>query len=488
VRRLTQWMVAISTLTVSVGIATATAAAAEQEYEVWLTDQNNTAGFSAETPRGTHGGRLLIYNSRQLDRRGGPVNAPDTIDLAQLFAVGGPSNSTGNPVVRPHMLAPSHDHRFVALSFVASGHVAIFDARTRAPLALFHMSIGAGGGRQAHASFWTPDGRSLVVANQNGKRLERIDYDPTTSAFTLREAAMLDLATCTTPNGLPCQTATPVSDRDPGWAGPNNGPDNAPIMPVLSSDGKAYVTLRGGGLFVIDVKSTPMAIVGEYGTAAIGRDGLGGRQLGRRMVINSGTGTPETNPTEFRLYQLQNRFPAPPAFASPNVPGVTVFSYDKTPSTPSDAHGMALTRRGRYLWQFDRLENQAVVFDARTSPPRRIGKVALTGASPDPTPDIVDASPRGNRLYVALRGPLPQTGAHASVGATPGLGVVTLRRGGRTGVLDQVLRTSNVSPLAAEESDPHGIAVVLDTPAGARRFAADGGGTLPFRCDVTSIN
>ncbi len=27
-------------------------------YEVWLTDQNSTAGYSAQAPRGTHGGRL----------------------------------------------------------------------------------------------------------------------------------------------------------------------------------------------------------------------------------------------------------------------------------------------------------------------------------------------------------------------------------------------------------------------------------------------
>ena len=108
------------------------------------------------------------------------------IDLADLYAAGGPNNQTGAEVVRPHMIFASPDHRLLALAFVASGHVAILDARTRAPRALFRMSPGAGGARQAHAAFWTPDGRSLIVANQNGKLLERIDYDRRTGAFTHR--------------------------------------------------------------------------------------------------------------------------------------------------------------------------------------------------------------------------------------------------------------------------------------------------------------
>ena len=34
---------------------------------------------------------------------------------------------------------------------------------------------------------------------------------------------------------------------------------------VDSSSRNGFVTLRGGGLFVVDAKATPMAIVGEYG-------------------------------------------------------------------------------------------------------------------------------------------------------------------------------------------------------------------------------
>ena len=53
-----------------------------QGYEVWLTDQNNTAGYSAAAPRGTHGGRLVIHDGEDLENPGGPVDRAAVIDLA----------------------------------------------------------------------------------------------------------------------------------------------------------------------------------------------------------------------------------------------------------------------------------------------------------------------------------------------------------------------------------------------------------------------
>jgi hypothetical protein len=467
--------------------APTTGSARSRGYEVWLTDQNNTAGYSAAAPRGTHGGRLLVYDGADLDAKRGPAADPEVIELADLYAVGGANNPTGASVVRPHMILPSPDHRYLALAFVVSGHVAIIEAATRRPVALFRMSAGAGGARQAHAAFWTVDGRSLIVANQNGKLLERIDHDAATGAFVHRTEATLDLAGCTTPNGHPCQSATPVNDSDPGYLGPNNRPDNAPICPVMTADNKAYTTLRGGGLLVVDVTRTPMAIVGEYGTSSIGRDGCGGVQDGSDVYLNNGTGTPVTNPSEFSLFQLHNAFPSAPGFLTPNTPAATLFYRDTTPETPNDAHGMAMTRHARFLWQFDRLANEAQVFDSKQSPPRHVGSVNLVtpGLTSDPTPDIVDLSPKGNRFYVALRGPQPQTGAHASAGTTPGLGIVSLRGNGRTGALTHVLRSTFKNPISgAEESDPHGLVVVQRGRQGTVSFT-NGGGQRPTICDLT---
>ena len=51
----------------------------------------------------------------------------------------------------------------------------------------------------------SPDGTYVTVANQNGKLFERIRTDYATNTFVHDTAATLDLATCTTPNGLACQ-------------------------------------------------------------------------------------------------------------------------------------------------------------------------------------------------------------------------------------------------------------------------------------------
>jgi hypothetical protein len=485
----TRGLSALSALAAAILLAVAAgpAQAGQRDYEVWLTDQNNTAGFSDTAPRGTHGGRVLIYDSADLDRRGGPVDDPEVLELPEIYATGGPNNATGANVVRPHMIAPSPDHRYMALAFVASGHVAIIEASTRRAVALFRTSPGAGGARQAHAAFWTRDGRALIVANQNGKLLERIDHDPATGSFTHTTAATLDLANCVTPNGHPCQTATPVNDSDPAYLGPNNRPDNAPICPVMSSDDKAYTTLRGGGMLVVDVTRTPMAIVGEYGTSAVGRDGCGGRQRGEVVYLNSGSGTPVTNPSGFSLYEILNTFPGAPAFMAPNAPPATNF-FTAPGADGHDAHGMVMTRNDRFLWQFDRLANEAQVFDPKSSPPTHVGTVDLAtpGLSTDPTPDIVERSPKGNRIYVALRGPLPQTGAHASAGNTPGLGIVTLRGNGRTGALTHVLRTTNVSPGGQEESDPHGLTIRMTGPRGPAPIATGRTTRRALICDLTS--
>lgn len=428
-------------------------------YEIWLIDQNNTAGYSHTIPRGTHGGRLLIYDSADLDNPTGSVDEPTIIDMAEMFAPVGPNNMTGANVVRPHMIYPSPDHRYMAIAFVASGHVVILDGATKKPKAVFRMSPGAGGARQAHAAFWVPDGSGLIVANQNGKLLERINYDATTDTFTHDTEATLNLLTCTTPSGKACQSDTPLSDLDPLYLGPDNRPDTAPICPLVSENNSVFVTLRGGGLFVVDAKSTPLAIVAAYGNQFVCRDGCGGVQDKKNIYINGGTGALATNPTEFSLYHFRDRYPGAPYFLSDNSPLLLPKVFYKDNSPNRDAHGMAKTEgRIRYLWQFDRLANVAEVF--RLPSLRHVNTVDLTasGVASDPTPDIVVLSPIGNRFYMALRGPKPQTGAHAAAGTTPGLGIVSITNRGADGSLTRVLHTSFVNPIDdSQESDPHGI-------------------------------
>lgn len=431
-------------------------------YEVWITDQNNTAGFSAQAPRGTHGGRLIIWESADLENPDGPVlNRPAMIDMAELYAAGGPNNTTGAEVVRPHMLAISPDQKYMAVAFVASGHVAILEAATRKAKALFRMSVGAGGARQAHSAEWTKDGSALLVANQNGKLFERINYDRATDTFRHDTAATLNLATCRTPNGFPCETPTPVNESDPAYFGPHNRPDNAPICPIITFNNRAIITLRGGGILVSDPTTTPMSIVAEYGNSLYGRDGCGGVQVGNRVFINAGAGTPTTNESGYNLYEIEDRFPAAPGFLPANDERIRPRHFAGNTSEHRDAHGMVAGPGGYYLYSFDRLANEVEVH--RTGDLGHVASIPLAGPlSPDPTPDIAYLSPMGNRIYVALRGPNPQTGAHASAGVTPGLGIFTLSRGGTWGSLTAIARTTFTNPVnGTEESDPHTVIVRL---------------------------
>lgn len=431
-----------------------------QGYEVWLTDQNNTAGYSAAAPRGTHGGRLVIHDGEDLENPGGPVDRAAVIDLSEMFALGGPNNSTGANVSRPHMIFQSPTSDYMALAFVASGHVAIIDGATRRPKALFRMSAGDVGARQAHAAFWMPDGLSLIVANQNGKLLEKLVYDPATDTFRHDTAATLNLATCRTPNGFPCQTATPVNEGDAGYFGSNNRPDNAPICPVTSSNRKVYVTFRGGGMFVVDPATSPMSIVAEYGNRSFPRDGCGGTQVGGNVYLLAGAGSVTTNPDQFLVYQARDEYPSAPGFVEPNSPLMKFWAGDA--SGGRDGHGLGASAGGGYLWVFDRTD-VAEVYRVPTG--RHMNSVDLrtSGVSAKPTPDLVALSPLGNRFYMALRGPKPQTGSpHVATGETPGLGILTLSRGGAFGTLTHVFRTTLQNPIdRSEESDPHGVTVRL---------------------------
>lgn len=400
--------------------------------EVWVVDQSNSAA--------TFGGRIHIFATPSLMGTAASSATPtDVVDLAGATAALCMSATGANPV-RPHMIFFNTTHSHAVLAFVASGHVVVFDAATRQPVSCIRTSAGAGGARQAHAAIPSPDDSYILVANQNGKRLERIDADYASSSFALNAAATIDLANCVTPNGMPCQSAA-------------LRPDNAPICPVVGSAAdRAWVTLRGGGLLVVDPTQTPMQIVGEYDRTTVHPNGCGGQEASGHMYINSGGGT-ATNLHEFDVY----RFPLGgySATNAPNVPApVVLFSDDVE---PRDAHGTAVV--GGYLWAFDRGANVAEVFDLASG--ARVRTVSLLGGpSPDPTPDLADISPSGNRMFVTLRGHTPLTGdPHVATGSTPGLGVIRLDAGGSGGELMAIAPISNVDAAGVERADPHGIRV-----------------------------
>ncbi|MGH3022249.1 MAG: YncE family protein [Gaiellaceae bacterium] len=402
-------------------------------YEVWAVDQSNTNGT-------TSGGTLYIYDGGSLERRGAAA-VPERIDLGgaatQLCL-----EQTGTAPVRPHMVLFNERGAHALLSFVASGHVLFLDARTRTPVACIDVGV------QAHAATPSPDESYAIVTNQNGKLLQRIATDYATGTFTLEPAATLDLANGTTPSGALRQDSA-------------LRPDNAPICALVdSSSGLAFVTLRGGGLFVVDPRATPMRIVAEYDRETIHGNGCGGLQAGERMYVNSGGGT-AANLSEFDVYSFDlDAFGGGGAPSAPNTPAPElVVSLDGEEMT--DSHGMALVQRGRYLWVADRMGNRIVVIRAASG--RVVGSFPLTGAlSDDPSLDLLDVAPDGRTAFVSLRGSLPLSGdPHASTGSTPGVGVIDVRQGGRRGFLEAIARIANVDAGGIDRADPHGIRVRL---------------------------
>jgi hypothetical protein len=401
-------------------------------YEVWLIDQEDKYQAGA--------GALHIFDGEQLadDAR---TAVPESIDLAgELASLC--QERTGSVPLRPHMLVfnggdndrPSGS-RYAVIAYVASGHVAFLNADEREPVECIDV------GTQAHAAWPTPDQRHLIVANQNGKKLQRIATDYPNERFMLEDDATIDLAACRTPSGAPCEH-------------PELRPDNAPICPRTTSDGNfTFVTLRGGGMFVVDHNRTPMRIVAEYDRAHVDGNGCGEMEAAGRMYVNSGAGltspsVPGDEPYGHDVYSFQlERFSQIPR-TTPNRPRATHVYTRDAPGAKVDAHAVALTPHG-FLWWGDRIENDVTVVDPR--PNRVVSRFSLVNElSDDPAPDLFDLSPDGDYMFASLRGPNPSSG-HEAFGSTPGVGVIKVRFGGLLGRLTGVARVGSLRGTP----DPH---------------------------------
>ena len=410
-------------------------AMAKPSYEVWAIDQSNSSGKA-------YGGTLYIYDGADLERGHAAADAvPEKIDLGGAAAALCLAKTGANPV-RPHMLAINARQNRAIVSFVASGHVVILDAAARTPVECIRTSVGAGGARQVHFAIPSPDETYIAVANQNGKLFERINTDYANDSYTLDTAAGIDLANCTTPNGAPCQSAA-------------LRPDNAPICPIIESSSRyTFVTLRGGGLFVVDSKQTPMKIVAEYDAATVHPNGCLGAQVGAKMYVDSGGGTAShLFGADIYAFPVSGFSPTNP----PNIPLPRVVLSDT--AAEADAHGATLTKHQRQLWVADRGRNFIWVID--TASDQLVNLIPLAGAlSADPTPDLLATSPNGSHVFMSLRGPNPLTAdPHVSTGTMPGVGVIKVLEGGRGGVFEGLARTSNVDSAGVERADVHALSI-----------------------------
>lgn len=386
--RVVRWVLAVGIAVALIGTAGLAGTEAQTgRYEVWVIDQ-------ADAARG--GARLYIYDGARL--AAGQGSAPEVIDL--IAGAAGTGDGSG---VRPHMLAFSPGYTHAVIANVVSGHVYVLRGSDRKIVASIDV------GEQAHHAEATPDGAYILVANQNGKRLARIRADFGAERFTYNRGDDLDLGAM--------QDAA--------------HPDNAPICPVVIGEA-AYVTLRGGGLYIVDYRSTPMQVVRSYGRDQVAPAGCGGAAAGGKAYINSGTAASSD------LYAFDPRSNA-------------LLKRLNFAWAGSDAHGLVVTGGGRYLWMNNRANWNIVVVS--TSVDGLAGFIPELGGAPD----IMGASPDGRHVFVTLRGPNNLTGGPTAKGDRPGFAVFEVTGGGSSGRRVAFVPIGDQTP--ASPTDPHAIEV-----------------------------
>lgn len=382
-------------------------------YEVWLTDQSDTGKES--------GGFLYIYDGAQLAANPASAKPAETIDFAGdigKFC----EEATKKPVRRPHMLFFNAKQDHAIVSFL-SGQVLIMDAATKKAEACLSM------GKNVHAAWPTPDQKMALAANIAEKKFIRIWTDYAAHKFSFD----------------PDKDVINLASMESG-----ERPDTAPICPITESSSKfAFITLRGGGLIVVDVSATPMKVIATLNNDQVHPAGCGGIEAGGTMYINSGGGWPIA-PLSYDVYALDMT----------NLPkSVSAKLVSQRDNQFADSHGMAVV--GRYVWSADRAGNNIEIIDTLSN--LVVGSVDLvTPANSDPAPDLMDVAPDGQHVFVGLRGPAPLTGndktANNAKGTIPGVGVVHVDAGGKVGHYKGQATITNVKD-GKETADTHGIAV-----------------------------
>lgn len=364
-------------------------------FEVWAMDQANVGTANA--------GRLYIYPG-VVNAGRSLIGAPDVIDL------GAAAQGVGDgPGTRPHLLEFNRYQTHAVISNVASGHLYVMRMRDRRIVASIDLGL------QVHHAIPTSDDQVILAAKQNDKKLGLIRTNYLIDRYTYNPAEDLDLAAL----------------QDAGH------PDNAPICPIMVGR-KAYVTLRGGGLYIVDTSVTPMRVLRSYTKDEVGPAGCLGVALGGKVYLDSGT------PTSSNVYVFDDA-------------SNTLMKTVSLTSLGTDSHGMVLTGGGRYLWVANRGDGDNVaVIDTATD--AVVGTFGGFGAAPD---NMV-LSPVGDLVIVTLRGPNNLTGGPSAKGATPGLAVLQVLDGGKSGQL------AFFTPIGAQTpdspNDVHGVALRIGNP------------------------
>lgn len=443
-------------------------------FEVWVSDQGTThdsavpspTAANLNSPTTTSGGYLRVHQGAALQ-----INAPFSVtenfhingegvvagdkDMMRHTQFGLASNwgtpaihGAGVPKMRGiHGCLPSPNHRYMACTML-NGFVAII-SDGKQPVALFRVTgTNTAPGGNPHMSFFSNDGKYLLIANQNARMLERVDLTWDNSGIFLLNAnynksASLDLVGGSTTIGggrltreadaLFSGSATTIQATNPGinvgsvsgaydpsafsttlpdgsakeTAVTGTRPNNSVICPLaMDNNIHTVVTLAGGGAFIVDHTTTPMKIVAAYDKTKIADAGCGGLEGAGYMYLNQGTSVAPTSAPwscaagqatdRFNVYRLPSTgwpnggsyLATPPApFVMQNLGG----SACTTTALARDAHGMTWGDYARnYLHVWDRFQNQIRVYKMPVGTLQGIVNIGgVTGCS-DPTPDLGD--------------------------------------------------------------------------------------------------
>ncbi|HSJ68992.1 MAG TPA: hypothetical protein VK921_15010 [Anditalea sp.] len=372
-----------------------------KDYEIWALDQ------------GMDLSRVHIYNSR--------LEETDVLDFPDLYTAGKISSA----VTMPHMIEFNSTHEYAAVASPASGNVAII--RTSDKKVIEVIATGAG----AHMASFTPDDKSIWVANIGTVTFTEITVDLATESFAIgRELNLL-----TDPEWI--EKFEGVQGGGGGAVGMNV---SAPVCHYYTVDGAfAYITLGpgAGGLVVVDILSGEPKIVKAFSRDEVKANcGLALNQDGSKMYANWGDpGDPNSPPTQSGEWYVFNTSDHTLIKSSKDTRGV-------------DAHGARMMPKGPWLWQVNRGSDNGIVINTMND------KIIHTLNDVGSSPDILDFSPDGQFAFITLRGPNPRSGAaHVAMGETPGFSVI------KTSNRKKIALIQPAPEEDREASDFHGIKV-----------------------------
>ncbi|GAA0450013.1 YncE family protein [Alkalibacillus silvisoli] len=299
---------------------------------------------------------------------------------------------------KPHMLVFDEAGEYGYSANMGSGTVSVISAEDREVLTTLETDEGA------HAAVPSPDGERVFVANTPGESMTEILIDHENEKYVVDRH--LDLT-----------EVEMLQDEE-------EFPNQSPICLEYTEDSsKAYVTLGGGGLFIMDVEE--FEVIKAFGKSEVGPHGCGTilSPDGQQMFVNSGS----TELAEYYVFDIET--------------DELIYTGE---TGGIDAHGVQFTPDDEYLWMVNRVTDDAAIIDPESF--EVVEQVEFVGEAPD----LLVFSPDGKYAYISLRGPEPATGTHDMAGDTPGVAIIDVE-------------TKEKIDLIELEGDPHGIDLrVLD--------------------------